>query len=201
MFWDKAASLYDFFEIIYNGKVYRNLGPAVADMLGEKDTVLECACGTGAITAAIAAKASKVVATDLSDGMMSQAKKKCKSYGNVHFETADIMKLDFADESFDAVVAGNVIHLLPDPQAAVRELMRVCKKGGKVIIPTYMNRTKSGRKRLIIRFLEALGAEFKGDFSVETYEDFLRNCVGLEPNIKLVEGRMTCAIAELTNSQ
>ncbi len=200
MFWDKASSLYDFFEIIYNGKVYRNLGPTVAALLSDGDKVLECACGTGIITSAMAAKAASVVATDLSEGMLREARKKCLGRGNVQFATADITKLDYADGSFDAVVAGNVIHLLPDPQAALAEMARVCKKGGKLIIPTYMNRRESGRKLLIIRFLEALGAEFKGEFSLGSYREFFLSAGYTIESLTVVDGKMPCAIAVLSVS-
>ncbi len=44
MFWDKISGLYDIFEIIYTGRVYRGLGERVAEEIGQDDTVLECAC-------------------------------------------------------------------------------------------------------------------------------------------------------------
>ena len=56
MFWDKVSGLYDFFETVYNGKVYRNLGERVAEEIEQDDIVLECACGTGAISKYIAPK-------------------------------------------------------------------------------------------------------------------------------------------------
>ena len=54
--------------------------------------------------------------------------------------SADILHLDYPDESFDKVIAANVIHLLDEPLKALSELDRVCRKGGSIIIPTYMNR-------------------------------------------------------------
>lgn len=48
MFWDKVSGLYDFFEMVYNGRVYQGLGKRVAKEIGQNDIVLECACGTGA---------------------------------------------------------------------------------------------------------------------------------------------------------
>ncbi|MDE6924685.1 MAG: hypothetical protein K2O97_07285 [Acetatifactor sp.] len=54
MFWDKVSGLYDFFETVYNGRVYRNLGKRVAEEMEQNDAVLECACGTGAISRYIA---------------------------------------------------------------------------------------------------------------------------------------------------
>ena len=146
MFWDKVAGLYDLFENIYNKKVYRETGISVAKYINQKDTVLECACGTGAISIYIAPKCSKLYATDYSVGMLKQAKKKLSRFDNVIFKKADITSLKAKDCSFDAVVAGNVIHLLPEPEAALRELTRVCKAGGKLIIPTYIERDKRTNK-------------------------------------------------------
>ena len=47
------------------------------------------------------------------------------------FKKADITNIKCKDERFDKVVAGNVIHLLPEPEKALRELERVVKPGGK----------------------------------------------------------------------
>ena len=64
MFWDKVSPLYDFFENVYNGKVYSGTGAKVAEMIEPSDYLLECACGTGAITQYLAPKCRKMIATD-----------------------------------------------------------------------------------------------------------------------------------------
>ena len=64
MFWDKVSGIYDLVETIYNGKVYRELGGKVAEKIEEGDVVLECACGTGAISQYIAPKCRQLIATD-----------------------------------------------------------------------------------------------------------------------------------------
>jgi ubiquinone/menaquinone biosynthesis C-methylase UbiE len=56
MFWDKVSPLYDLFENVYNHKVYTSTGKKVAEFIDSTDDVLECACGTGAITICIAKK-------------------------------------------------------------------------------------------------------------------------------------------------
>ena len=63
MFWDRVAPLYDFFENTFNRAVYDGTGEAVARMIRPDDRVLECACGTGAISAAIAPVCAHLVAT------------------------------------------------------------------------------------------------------------------------------------------
>ena len=125
MFWDKVSPLYDLFEEIYNGKVYSGTGAKVAEFIGPSDTVLECACGTGAISIFIAPKCRRLIATDFAAGMLRQAAKKCRMFPNVVFRKADITHLKCKDGRFDKVVAGNVIHLLPNPEQAMQELAQI----------------------------------------------------------------------------
>ena len=63
----------------------------------------------------------------------------------------------------------NVIHLLDEPNVALDELMRVCKNGGKIIIPTYVNNENDGKPSVFIRLLEKFGAGFKKQFDFTTY--------------------------------
>ena len=137
MFWNKISPVYDLFENIYNRKVYKGTGKKVAEYLMLTDDVLECACGTGEITCEIAQRCRTLIATDLADGMLRRAQRKCRRYNNVSFQFADITDLKFENDSFDKIVAGNVIHLLPEPEKALGELDRVVRPGGRIIIPTY----------------------------------------------------------------
>ena len=70
MIWDRVAPLYDLAVNTLNRRVYYETGSAVARLIRPGDTVLECACGTGTITAAIAPTCARVVATDYSEGML-----------------------------------------------------------------------------------------------------------------------------------
>ena len=194
MFWDKVASVYDFFENVYNGKVYKGTGQKVAEEIEKGDEVLECACGTGAISVYIPPKCARLVATDMSKNMLKQTDKKTRDFGNVETRIVDMMHLDYADDSFNKVVAGNVIHLLDDPKAAVAELFRVCKPGGKVIIPTYIN-IYSGNLSVLARLLGKAGANFKRQFDLESYKEFFRKAGYNDIAFHVVEGRMPCAIA------
>lgn len=198
MFWDKVAWLYDLFENIYNGKVNRQLCKEVAALIEHSDKVIECACGTGMITKYIAPKCEELIATDFSIGMLKQAKRNCRDFPNVKIKKANIMELKYKDEEFDKVIAGNVIHLLDEPDAALSELERVCKKGGKIIIPTYVNNENIGKPSKFVRIIEKFGAGFKCQFNYKTYKDFFVKAGYSDVEYKLVQGKMPCAIAIIT---
>lgn len=194
MFWDNVAGLYDLFENVYNKSVYRETGKSVAKYIKETDKVLECACGTGAISVYIAPKCDKLIASDYSVGMLQQAKKKLKIFENTTLKKVDITNIKAKDSSFDVVVAGNVIHLLPEPKVAMDELVRVCKNGGKLIIPTYIN-GDAGTNKLAVKFLEKLGASFKRQFDENSYKNFFENMGCENVTYEIVRGRMSCDIA------
>ena len=197
MFWDTISPLYDIFENIYNGKVYIGTGKKVAQLIEPSDEVLECACGTGAISIYIAQKCRKLIATDFASGMLRRAAKKCRKYPNVVFRKADIMNIKCKDARFDKVVAGNVIHLLPEPEKALHELERVVKPGGKIIIPTYINMLK-GSGTAAVKFITLLGADFKRQFNLNSYKKFFEENGYTEVEYYVIDGRMPCAIAVIT---
>jgi len=197
MFWDKVSGLYDVFETLYNGKVYRNLGKKVAEEIEENDVVLECACGTGAISRHIAPKCKYLIATDFSVKMLKQAWRKCRKYKNVRLKRADMTQLNFSANRFNKVVAGNVIHLLDDPYAAVKEMERVCRAGGKIIIPTYINASEKTNKKAV-RLLELAGANFKRQFDIASYKKFFKDAGYRNVDYFIINGRMPCAVAVIT---
>ena len=100
MIWDRVAPLYDLAVNALNRRVYDGDGRCRCPVIRPGDTVLECACGTGAISAAIAPTCARVVTTDYSEGMLKQARKKLAKHSNVTVEQADITDLHYADDSF-----------------------------------------------------------------------------------------------------
>ena len=200
MFWDRVAPLYDLVVNTLNRRVYDGTGGAVARLIRPGDTVLECACGTGAISAAIAPACARVVATDYSEGMLKQARKKLAKYANVTVEQADITDLRYANDSFDAVVAGNVIHLLPEPGDALKELKRVVRPGGTIIVPTYVSLT-DGANNPIPRLLSRLGVRFQEHFTPASYRAFFERMGCMDVTYRVVRGRIPCVIASFTNDQ
>ncbi len=195
MFWDRVAGIYDLFGMVYNGKVDRELCRIVSSQVGPEDDVLECACGTGMISVFIARKCRHLTATDFSDAMLKKAEKKCAGLANTEFRRADILSLPFPDAQFDAVVAANVIHLLDEPYRALSEMARVVKPGGKLIIPTYVNKAKAKK---LDKSIDKAGADFKQDFTYETYREFFARAGYKKIRTKLIDGRVPCAVAVIT---
>ena len=199
VFWDMIAGVYDLFEKLYNGRCYDGTGVRVAQEINENDIVLECACGTGSISKPVAKKCKELLATDMSANMMKRAQKKCRECTNITFRKIDIRSIGFEDSTFDKVIAGNVIHLLDEPYKAVDELLRVCKPGGKVIIPTYINAGKSSSE-FLVKLFDFAGAHFANQFDRESYRDFFVKG-GYDAEIDIVDGQMPCAIAIITKKQ
>lgn len=198
MFWDKVAKLYDLCEDLFNGKVNLELCREVEAMIDTTDDVLECACGTGMISRYIGEKCNRLIATDCSAAMLKQARKKCSGLSNVRFREADIMHLRYKDNAFDKVVAGNVIHLLDNPYGALKELERVCKKGGKIIIPTYILAENKVGESIAVRLMDKAGANFKRQFSYRTYMEFFSDAGYVDVKYSVIDGKMPCAIAVVT---
>ena len=123
----------------------------------------------------VAPKCKHLTATDFSPKMLKQTAKKLRKFNNVEIKPLDMTKIDYPDNRFDKVVAGNVIHLLDNPVAVVSELVRVCKPGGKVIIPTYINIYSDGKESVLVKIFEKAGANFKKQFDIESYKAFFKN--------------------------
>ena len=116
-FWDRVAGLYDLFEWS-NRKVNAAARARVGELVPAGARVLDCAAGTGEFSLAVAKRAGSVLCTDQSEAMLARARKKAARRGlsNLQFAHRDITALSDPDGSFDAVIAANVLHLLPQPE-------------------------------------------------------------------------------------
>ena len=197
MFWDNVAWVYDIFANVINRKANKALCAEVERLISPSDDVLECACGTGLLTGVIAPRCKSLIATDFSAKMLKRAEKKYGKYTNVRFDEANILRLSYPDGQFDTIVAANVIHLLDKPYQALHELERVCKPGGRIIIPTYMNQTDKGKTNSVSGAIGKAGADFKLEFTLDTYKRFFADAGYTDAGYVLCEGRIPCAVAIL----
>jgi phosphatidylethanolamine/phosphatidyl-N-methylethanolamine N-methyltransferase len=138
LYWDKYAKNYDRSMSLLGRPI-----PRMVELAGEATRglgrVLEVAAGTGLVTTALAAGAEEVIATDYSAAMVAALERRVRDAGiaNVRCEQADLYALGFDDGTFDAVVAANVLHLVPDLPGALAALRRVLTARGRLVVPTF----------------------------------------------------------------
>lgn len=147
-FWSFSAPLYDLFTAVFMGRQYRRMKDWAATRLPPGAAVLELAAGTGALTKVLAPRARRYVATDASAAMLEALHRVPGVEVAPHDAT-----LPWPEPGFDAVVMGNVLHLLPDPVQALRAAREALKPGGTLLAPTFchgatpLSRTLSGLVR------------------------------------------------------
>jgi phosphatidylethanolamine/phosphatidyl-N-methylethanolamine N-methyltransferase len=127
--------------------------------------VLEVGVGTG-INAALYPRDCSVTGIDLSSSMLEKAHERIAKKGvrNVRLMEMDAANLKFADDTFDIVYAPYVISVVPDPVAVAREMRRVCRPGGRIVILNHFrssNAVGAWMERIIAPGVKYLG--FKSD--------------------------------------
>lgn len=99
------------------------------------DKILEIGVGTG-LTAGLYPIDCRVTGIDVSESMLRLAARQLSFLGrrNIHLWQMDASRLAFADQSFDVVYAAYVITVVPDPVGVLREMRRVCRPGGRIVL-------------------------------------------------------------------
>ena len=173
-FWNRYAKLYDFEINRFSGKAYAEMYRLMASSLLPEMDVLEVATGTGLIATNIAACVRHMEATDFSPKMIEAAKKK-KAPDNLHFSVADAMELPFEDNSFDAAIISNALHIMPDPVKVLLNISRVLKPKGLLIAPTYSHgHLRDSTWNLTAKFLKFIGFETYSKWKPDEYVEFIR---------------------------
>lgn len=121
--------------------------------------VLELGCGNGTFSASLAPKADRLYVTDVSDQMLSVCRDRLKHLGNVEVEKQDCFALSYPDSKFDFVVMVNLLHVIPEPEKAIRESKRVLRANGKILVVSF---TTEGMRLfdklgMTCRYLRAFG--------------------------------------------
>lgn len=100
------------------------------------DTVLDVACGPGLLTCAFARVVRHAVGVDITPAMLDQARKTQQEQGltNVSWQSGDVLSLPYPDHHFSIVISRFAFHHLPQPLAALREMVRACKPGGRLVV-------------------------------------------------------------------
>jgi SAM-dependent methyltransferase len=100
------------------------------------DTVLDVACGPGLIVVAFARVVKHATGIDLTPAMLERARAYATEQGvsNVTWQQGDVLPLPYPDASFSIVTSRFAFHHFLDPFAVLREMVRVCAPGGRVVV-------------------------------------------------------------------
>lgn len=103
---------------------------------GPEDSVLDVACGPGLLVCAFAPWVRHVAGVDVTPAMIEQARalQLAKGIRNIAWEIAEVPPLPYADGQFSIVTCRFSFHHMLDPLAVLREMRRVCKCAGRVIV-------------------------------------------------------------------
>jgi phosphatidylethanolamine/phosphatidyl-N-methylethanolamine N-methyltransferase len=133
--------------------------------------ILEVGVGTG-INATLYPRDCSIVGIDLSPSMLEKARERCRrrDAGHVRLLSMDAAALTFPDRSFDVVYAPYLISVVPDPVKVAREMRRVCRRGGRIVILNHFrsrNPVLSRLERAISPLTKYVG--FKADLDMPAF--------------------------------
>jgi len=136
-FWDRIADKYAQ-KAVGNEDVYQQKLARTRALLTPASDVLEIGCGTGSTALTLAPHAGKIRALDLSKRMLEIAQEKARKQqiDNVIFEQSDVDQLAGENETYDMILAHNILQLLDDKDKAIQQIHRLLKPGGMFISST-----------------------------------------------------------------
>ena len=197
-FWDRNARIYNRFmrkdRAAYD-EMYELIRPVV-----KAKTVLELATGTGLIAKHIVNAAAHIEATDASAEMIAEAKRDTRS-AKLHFSVQDMFYLPYADNSFDAVIVSNALHIVPQPEKALWETRRVLKDDGVLIAPTFTHAENSIFGNVRAFFMKLAGFPLHSKWTSEEYLSFLRQNGWAVRKSVILKASFPLTYAECTKSE
>ena len=173
---DFVARVYEniawFYDLTFGPALHPGRVDAIRRMaIKPGERLLEVGVGTG-INAALYPTDCYVTGVDFSSSMLERARERIAHKGvrNVRLLQMDAANLKFADDTFDIVYAPYVISVVPDPVAVTREMYRVCRPGGRIVILNHFrskSRVGAWLERMIAPFTLYLG--FKSDLDLPAF--------------------------------
>ncbi len=170
--WDLYAPIYER-AMRADQRIYTFMYERIPTVIRDRD-VLEIATGPGLLAKHVAPAAKTMLATDYSDGMIAQAQKgDCPA--NLRFEIADATALPYKDDSFDAVLISNALHILPEPEKGLQEIDRVLRPGGILIAPNFVEHKGTLLSRIWSGILVVAGIRFEHQWASAEYLTWLES--------------------------
>jgi ubiquinone/menaquinone biosynthesis C-methylase UbiE len=124
--WDTMRS--GFFSEIVREKAYNMV------KIEQGKTAADIGAGTGFITEGLAHKGLNVIAVDFSEEMLNQMKEKFKCYNNIDYRQGESENIPIETDTIDYAMANMYLHHVESPSVAIREMARIIKPGGSLIL-------------------------------------------------------------------
>lgn len=139
---DDVAEHYDITNTVLTGGLVHVWRRVTREAVGGAPgvSVLDVACGTGASAAGYAADGADVIGCDFSPGMVARG---LELHPDLDLRVGDATNLEFPDETFDVVTISYGLRNVVDAPGALREMLRVTKRGGKIVIAEFSRPTNA----------------------------------------------------------
>src|SRR6201994_109991 len=179
--YDRWAPVYD---LVFGGVFGKGRKAAIIATNSIGGRVLEVGVGTG-ISLPQYAPNLRIFGTDISEAMLRKAQQRVTELGLANVEGLAVMdaeKLEFADNSFDVVMAQYVVTAVPNPEIALDEFARVLRPGGELVILTRVS-ADEGLRRFIEQGLQPVVRHLgfrTADFSWSRYTNWLSGAQKVE---------------------
>lgn len=178
------------YDIIYDKLTEPAARAAVEAAAACGPRILEAGVGTG-LSLGYYPAGSELYGVDLSEDMLRRASMKVRRRGLRHvrgLQVMDACRLGFADGAFDAVVAQFLITLVPDPEGALDEFLRVLRPGGEIVLANHFGQEQGPLARVetaVAPFCSRIG--WSSDFKAGRVAAWARRTgrvevIGVEPS-------------------
>ena len=197
--WDSIAALYD--EHVAPGE--SELATAGLRLAGLKagDTFLDVAAGPGGLSLPAARLGAKVLATDWSPKMIEHFNARATAEGlDAEGRVMDCHALDIPDDTYDVTGSQFGVMLVPDQAQALREMVRVTKPGGRVLLIAYGDPSEFEAFHVFLSAVQAVVPEFEGPADDEPMLEFQV----ADPDVlrqRLIDAGLRDVIVDTTNQE
>lgn len=184
-YWQRIARIYAPL-MESDRKFYNTICEAINGYLRSDMNVLELACGSGQLSFPLSGNVNSWTATDFSEKMIAQANKRGSSE-KLCFCVADATSLSYDNEEFDCVVISNALHIMPEPEKAMREIHRVLKPGSILYAPTFLW-SEGKASKLRKQLMSLTGFKTYKEWDRESFSRFISDYGFTVVDMSIVDG-------------
>lgn len=167
--WDKLSKNYDKF-LNKERIAYEYIGNLIKKHNSNKKTVELCA-GTGILTEYYLDNFKDIIISDFSKDMNKICKRK---FPNSDIRIIDCTDTQFKDKTFDLVIMMNAIHIIPNPEKTLKEIRRILKDDGILIVANYLEE-ESILQKIKLKILSIVGVEFYNIWDFESIKKHFKD--------------------------